>query len=440
MPATKKSNPAVSHARIAGAIVSCVLLIAALVLAFQLGRDLRQQQRLQSDLAELQDVRYGLLNAELWVDQIADILAYKIDTFEVTEQNRPLIKRNIEQVLDRLMMEIERYLRRRNASGNNLAQRLHGQVRQLVQDFLLDFNELRARVPVYADAVINELNRPETRAEIKRQLLDAIDKAAQASFSKTSTERFDLILERQHCIDGPACVDLLQNASTKLEQRSRITAFWVAALISAMFALAMGRRRTLPPETMALLTTATLVLLAVGVWTPMIEVDARIDSLRFQLLGSPITFTDQVLYFQSKSILDVVSILAATGAADMLLVAVLITLFSLVFPSAKVIAGFLYYFDFRGLRNNRLISFFALRSGKWSMADVLVVAMLMAYVGFSGLIANQLSDISQASPSVDVITTNGTALQIGFFLFLAFVLASLVLSSMLEARLERRVS
>lgn len=440
MPATKKSNPAVSHARIAGAIVSCVLLIAALVLAFQLGRDLRQQQRLQSDLAELQDVRYGLLNAELWVDQIADILAYKIDTFEVTEQNRPLIKRNIEQVLDRLMMEIERYLRRRNASGDNLAQRLHGQVRQLVQDFLLDFNELRARVPVYADAVINELNRPETRAEIKRQLLDAIDKAAQASFSKTSTERFDLILERQHCIDGPACVDLLQNASTKLEQRSRITAFWVAALISAMFALAMGRRRTLPPETMALLTTATLVLLAVGVWTPMIEVDARINSLRFQLLGSPITFTDQVLYFQSKSILDVVSILAATGAADMLLVAVLITLFSLVFPSAKVIAGFLYYFDFRGLRNNRLISFFALRSGKWSMADVLVVAMLMAYVGFSGLIANQLSDISQASPSVDVITTNGTALQIGFFLFLAFVLASLVLSSMLEARLERRVS
>lgn len=440
MPATKKSNPAVSHARIAGAIVSCVLLIAALVLAFQLGRDLRQQQRLQSDLAELQDVRYGLLNAELWVDQIADILAYKIDTFEVTEQNRPLIKRNIEQVLDRLMMEIERYLRRRNASGDNLAQRLHGQVRQLVQDFLLDFNELRARVPVYADAVINELNRPETRAEIKRQLLDAIDKAAQASFSKTPTERFDLILERQHCIDGPACVDLLQNASTKLEQRSRITAFWVAALISAMFALAMGRRRTLPPETMALLTTATLVLLAVGVWTPMIEVDARIDSLRFQLLGSPITFTDQVLYFQSKSILDVVSILAATGAADMLLVAVLITLFSLVFPSAKVIAGFLYYFDFRGLRNNRLISFFALRSGKWSMADVLVVAMLMAYVGFSGLIANQLSDISQASPSVDVITTNGTALQIGFFLFLAFVLASLVLSSMLEARLERRVS
>jgi uncharacterized membrane protein YtjA (UPF0391 family) len=74
------------------------------------------------------------------------------------------------------------------------------------------------------------------------------------------------------------------------------------------------------------------------------------------------------------------------------------------------------------------------------MADVLVVAMLMAYVGFNGLIANQLQSVVGASPSVDAITTNGTALQIGFFMFLAFVIASLVLSSMLEARLERRIS
>jgi uncharacterized paraquat-inducible protein A len=124
----------------------------------------------------------------------------------------------------------------------------------------------------------------------------------------------------------------------------------------------------------------------------------------------------------------------------MILVAVLITLFSLVFPTAKVLAGFLYYFDLRGLRENPLVYFFALRSGKWSMADVLVVAMLMAYLGFSGLVANQLSTIARAGRGVDVITTNGTSLQLGFYMFLAFVLASLVLSSMLERRIGRRTS
>jgi len=433
-------TPTRDYARIGTALASAALLVAAAVLAFQLSVDLRRLQSLQSDLAELQDVRYGLLNAELWVDQIAGILAHKIDTFEVTESNRPLVKRNIEIVLDRLMVEVEDYLRRRNAAGDNWVERLQGTLRQGVQDFVVDFTELRARVPVYADAVIDELNRPETRAAIKQELLEAIDGAAEATFSETDSTAFELILSRHACTQAPACVDAMHAESADLRQRTVVAAVWVAALVAVMFALALGRRRMLPPETMALLTAATLVLLAVGVWTPMIEVDARIEALHFQLMGEPITFTDQVLYFQSKSILDVVVVLADTGAADMLLVAVLITLFSLVFPTAKVIAGFLYYFDFRGLRSNALVSFFALRSGKWSMADVLVVAMLMAYVGFSGLIANQLKSVAGASSSVDVITTNGTALQVGFFMFLAFVLASLVLSSMLEARLDRRTS
>ena len=232
----------------------------------------------------------------------------------------------------------------------------------------------------------------------------------------------------------------MRTEAKALHGRALTAGLWLLGLVTAMFALALNRRRMLPPETMLLLTGATLVVLAVGVWTPMIEVEARIAELRLQLLGEPISFTNQVLYYQSKSILDVVAVLAKTGKADMLLVAVLITLFSLVFPLAKVLAGFLYYFDYRGLRGNGLVYFFALRSGKWSMADVLVVAMLMAYIGFRGLIQNQLSTIARSARNVDVITTNGTSLQLGFYLFLAFVLASLVLSSMLEARLQRRIS
>jgi hypothetical protein len=199
-------------------------------------------------------------------------------------------------------------------------------------------------------------------------------------------------------------------------------------------------RARMAPEIMIILTAATLVLLAGGVMTPMIEVEARIDELRMQLLGQPVLFTDQVLYFQSKSILDVVQVLIDTGAADMLVVAVLITLFSLVFPAAKVIAGFLYYADLKGLRSNALVYFFALRSGKWSMADVLVVAILMAYIGFSGLISSQLATMVEAGRGIDLLTTDGTSLQLGFFLFLAFVIASLVLSSLLEARVGSRTS
>jgi hypothetical protein len=185
---------------------------------------------------------------------------------------------------------------------------------------------------------------------------------------------------------------------------------------------------------MLMLTAGTLILLAAGVMTPMIEVEARIDELSLSLLGSPVLFTDQVLYFQSKSILDLVQVLIATRAPDMILVAVLVVLFSLIFPAAKMLTSLLYYSDMNGLRRHVLVQFFALRSGKWSMADVLVVAILMAYVGFDGLISSQLAGLAGAATQVELISTNGTSLQLGFFLFLAFVLASLALSTLLEAR------
>ena len=167
----------------------------------------------------------------------------------------------------------------------------------------------------------------------------------------------------------------------------------------------------------------------------MIEIEARIAQLSLQVLGEPVTFTNQVLYYQIKSIFDVVSILLRTGAADMILVGVLLVTFSIIFPALKVAATYLYYYDYRGLRSSPVVRFFALKSGKWSMADVMVIAIFMAYIGFSGLMGSQLHGLRRANAALEVLTTNGTTLGPGFFLFLGFVLASLLLSTIIENRI-----
>ncbi len=425
-------------ARLAAALSLGLLLLAAVLLVAQATADLRRIQRLETDLAELHNVRYGLLNAEVWMARVSSLLAHKIDTFEVTEANRPAIKRNIESALERILVELEDYLRRRNSAGDNVWERLGGTLRQGVQDFLVDFTELRAQVPRYADAVIAELNRPQTRAELKDRLLAALDAAADATFTAMDFSAYNAVLARHGCADAAACEPQLRADIATLRARAGPFAAGALIAVATMCFVAWRERPHLRPEVMVMLTAGGLVLLAGGVITPMIDVEARIAELRFVLLGEPIVFTDQVLYFQSKSILDVVGILVDTGAWDMRFVAVLITLFSLVFPALKVLAGFVYYLDWRGLRGNGLIEFFALRSGKWSMADVLVVAMLMAYVGFSGLVESQLAAMAGGGRGVDVITTNGTELRPGFYLFLAFVLASLVLSALLDARVGKR--
>ena len=421
-----------STARIFTAVASAIVFFGSLVVVIDLIGGLRQTQQLRIDLAELEDVRYGLLNADLWVAQVSDILADRIDGFELNQGNRPQIKRKVELVLDRLLVEVEHYLRRRNASGDNLVERIGGGLRQGLQDLLVDFSELRAQVPRYADVVLDELSRPENKAENKQQLLGMIHEAAAATFTRLDMSTYQGVLARHDCADADRCRARLRGEIAERQPQEVGRALLVFALVALLLALNLPRP-VLPPEAIFMLTGATLVLLAAGVLTPMIEVEARIDELRFEILGSPVEFVDQVLYFQSKSIMDVVQLLAETGKPDLLLVAVLITLFSLVFPGLKVLATFVYYVDTAGLRRQALIRFFALRSAKWSMADVLVVAIFMAYIGFSGLIASQLSGIADAGSGVRVITTDGTALLVGFYMFLGFVIVSLLVSAKLEA-------
>lgn len=66
------------------------------------------------------------------------------------------------------------------------------------------------------------------------------------------------------------------------------------------------------------------------------------------------------------------------------------------------------------------------------MADVMVVAIFMAYIGFKGILDSQLAGLNLMTPSIASITTNQTSLQPGFILFIAFVLFSLILSQILK--------
>ena len=70
------------------------------------------------------------------------------------------------------------------------------------------------------------------------------------------------------------------------------------------------------------------------------------------------------------------------------------------------------------------------------MADVMVISIFMAFLGLRGFVGGKLGSLEQAvthySENASILTMNGTSLQSGFFLFLFFVLLSLVLSTKLE--------
>jgi len=56
----------------------------------------------------------------------------------------------------------------------------------------------------------------------------------------------------------------------------------------------------------------------------------------------------------------------------------------------------------------------------------------MAYLGLDGIVEHELKDLEARSLPINVITTNDTHLNVGFFLFLGFVISSFILSILVE--------
>jgi len=171
--------------------------------------------------------------------------------------------------------------------------------------------------------------------------------------------------------------------------------------------------------------------LRAGLLLPMIEIDARIEDMSFTLFGEPVDFSDQVLYYKSKSILDVVHLMIFQRKWDIRLVGFLVLMFSVLFPVFKLCSS-LIYMTFERAKSSRFVRFMVFRTGKWSMADVMVVAIFMSYIGFSGILTEQLKQLENLSEDLDIVTTNNSSLQLGFYLFTSFVLLSLLVTHKLQ--------
>lgn len=187
---------------------------------------------------------------------------------------------------------------------------------------------------------------------------------------------------------------------------------------------------------MWLIISLLIALLLGGLYAPMIELEAKISHLEFALFGEPLAFDNQVLFYENKSILSVISLLVATGDTKTILIGFAIGLFSIVFPVIKMTSSVIYFFNSLNLRKNSVINWFALKSGKWSMADVMVIAIFIAYIGFNGVVSSQLAQLGDIS-EVSVLTTGGTELKLGFYIFTLFVISSLLFSTFLDRKVSK---
>lgn len=402
-------------------ILSLGLLSLASLQTIQMISLAKENQELKTDLAEINHVRYGLLNADEWRDQLTLILSKKILEMDLAPENRLELQHSLEMIMYGLLDDLEILIRERT-SGQFSA------MKRMVAGLVIDVNQLRDSVPSYAENILNQINEPETKKGIQNYLSDKLGNLSLETYSLDSMEDFIEVLSKYDFEIKEACrnylTDEIDIRTEAINQRVRmiIGAVLLIFLLNILTPYSSGWPRAL------ILILASLCLLIGGITTPMIDLEAMIDLLRFKLIGEEIQFYDNIIFFQSKSISDLVEILIREGSFEMILVGILVFSFSIIFPALKLISSMIWSLGKENWNRNKIIRFFVLRSGKWSMADVMVVAIFMAYIGFNGIVGSQMDMLKQSSEAVEIFTTNGTKLLGGFYLFLSFVVSSLFIS------------
>jgi len=413
-----ENKPGRAHLKI---VISTAAVIAALVLTMQLISQARQLQVHKTELAEINHIRYGLLNTDEWAYQIATILSIKIVEFKFTPESRETVLQNLEGVLNIMIDEVEIMMLKRTSG------KLSG-MKRFLAGFAINFDELRDSIPVYANTLLLELSNPENKEVMQQFLLDKLGEITASTYNLDQMDPLHAIMEKYSCTTKAKCKELIGKKIEEKQEVIKLRVLLIILLVSAVFLLNLITRHKINRTQSILLILASFSLLLGGITTPMIDLEARIDLLSLKLMGENVIFQNNIIFFQSKSITDVVRILIEEGSLPMIFVGVLVFTFSIIFPLSKLISSLLFAYHLGDLRENKLIRFFVIKSGKWSMADVLVVAIFMAYIGFNGIIGSQLDQLSEGAKPVEIFTTNGTQLLGGFYLFLLFCISSLLLS------------
>lgn len=404
------------------------LLAANVLFGVDIQRLSAKREALKIDYGEVNSIRYGLLSVDAWKENLQGIVSGQIGEFKLSKAQEAVLSGHISKALNTLITEADRTMRKHQDTWS-------GKMRKLAAWAFVSIPELRKQVPTFTAAIVADLQTPARTRNLKALAQGGLERyAAKAGDLPADRAHHRALLERYGAASTEGFNRAAEHDLRDLERDiNGYCALMLASAAAFLFAWWLARGNIGLHKPLFTLSAAfALVLLVVGLALPMIDLDARIKSVEFLLWGKHLEFRDQVLFFRSKSILQVVSVLLETGKGDSITVGLLLLLFSVIFPLCKLISMERYMRGGPETRRNKLVEFFAFRSGKWSMADVAVVAIFIAYIGFKGVLNTQLEGLNIKAAYVEIIATNDTALQPGFIIFTAFVLFGFALSAILK--------
>ena len=310
-------------------ILSLIIIIASVILCHQIISNSISNQQNKNDYAELNHVKYGLFSVEEWKRQITVIVAAEIRQLDLSRTNEQQLRKHIDVLLNTLIDNVDKKIREGNLGS------AEGWVKQSFLNIFISLEDIKKGIPEYTDAVIQEMTKSKTKGQLKAVLNKKLEQYINRTFDTQDTTQLSRILLRTDSQDIESARLKLNEAISAKHDLIFKEATLLIILSVILFALCGFSKQPLDPSRYILLVLSLIMLLIAGVTTPMIDMEAKISQMSFVLMGHPIHFENQVLYFQSKSILDVFWIMITHKDIQMKFVGVLLITFSIDFPPVK---------------------------------------------------------------------------------------------------------
>lgn len=407
-----------------------VLLCGEAYFGYRVSALSRQQERIKEDYSVANNITFGIFSVDQWREKIAKIVDGKVNDFDMTAEQKKELRIKVEKQLDGLVDKTV-------AEFNKPQKGLGGKLKKLAFNAFVDTDELHAQVPAFASTIVNRLNSPASQKRIKNIVTSKVDQLEKETYDNTkpASATVSSHIYRKYHVSN--VVDFEKTIKSQLATIRTLTYNYAYAMVGCVLLalclwLLMRKQVRLHTPLYILSLLFAFILLLVGTTATIIEVDARIQSLKFTLLGEKLAFTNQVLFFQSKSIWGIIKALIAQPKPDAVLVGVLILLFVIMLPVLRMIGKGIHIWGRDKYAENKVIRYLAFDLGKWDMADVMVVGIAMTYIGLNGILKSQLSNLNIQEEVLSTVTQNNTTLQPGYFIFVGYVVYAAILSLILK--------
>ncbi len=393
---------------------------------YQVYTQSNERSDIKDDYMEANSIMHGIFSVNNWREEFKNIITVQIEEFDLSKSQDSILRVQINSLLNSMITEAKGQVQEDNST-------LGKKIKRWAINTVVDWENLRDRVPGFTESIVEDLTSEESKERLKIFALDKFNEYADQIYDDTLTTYLQNIYAMYDLENQTEFNTYVVEQSDIMEANVNRIAFYMLGIV-AVFLLLWALAYKLPDLRKPLFFMSVLLALIVlitGLASPMLEIDARINKVDFVLLGEHINFDNQMIFYRSKSILQVVSLLFNSSRFDSKMVGFLVLAFSVILPVTKLISTQIYLLGKGGLRKNKIIQWLAFKSGKWSMADVMIVAIFMSYVSFDGILDNQLEYAQVETETLTSLATNLTSLQPGFMLFLAYVIFGLILAAIL---------